>query len=266
MFYAAKTLVDRYVGIMYDRIGGKDDTNMQSLLGRACGYGKSDRTIIYTSRSTLENYRSLWKDICVGDDRLIANVPLSVKAIDGKMPSVNAISDSSNTCRLVVQRLTAMPIKSASIVSTENAYSTAKETKDTKMTVPLVIKKVSDGFIDEINRFRGKYAANKKQELVRKLVMKSYPGHSFNEYLVSYKSLGVEIPKSSGSIKRKILAPITAAEEGRNYIIDVHEEDRNNNVWLAKVDPKDKRVVILVWKGASSTEDNQEDEFPEATL
>jgi len=61
MFYASKTLNDAHVGIMYDRCGAKDDTNLQSLLGRACGYGKSRRTIIFTSVSeTVENYLKYW--------------------------------------------------------------------------------------------------------------------------------------------------------------------------------------------------------------
>lgn len=64
MLYAAKTLDDRHVGIMYDRIGGKDDTNLQSLVGRACGYGRSKRTIIYTSRQTIDNYLQCWRELC----------------------------------------------------------------------------------------------------------------------------------------------------------------------------------------------------------
>jgi hypothetical protein len=64
MFYAAKTLNDTHVGILYDRSSGKDDTNLQSLLGRACGYGKSKRTIVYTSRQTVENYEGCWRALC----------------------------------------------------------------------------------------------------------------------------------------------------------------------------------------------------------
>ena len=37
MFYAAKRLHDEHAGIFFDRVGAKDDTNLQSLLGRACG-------------------------------------------------------------------------------------------------------------------------------------------------------------------------------------------------------------------------------------
>jgi hypothetical protein len=64
MFYAAKTMCDKHVGILWDRASSKDDTNLQSLLGRACGYGKSDRTIVYTSRQTVQNYMECWKELC----------------------------------------------------------------------------------------------------------------------------------------------------------------------------------------------------------
>ena len=37
MFYASKTMDDTHVGVLWDRVSGKDDTNLQSLLGRACG-------------------------------------------------------------------------------------------------------------------------------------------------------------------------------------------------------------------------------------
>jgi len=86
MFYASKTLCDTHVGALYDRCGGKDDTNLQSLLGRACGYGKSKRTIIFTSLATVSNYLKFWRDISVlapirGED---------AAALGGKMAGVVA--------------------------------------------------------------------------------------------------------------------------------------------------------------------------------
>lgn len=64
MFYAAKTLEDEFVGVLWDRLGGKDDTNLQSLLGRACGYGKSSRTVVYAARNTVDNYQNFWRELC----------------------------------------------------------------------------------------------------------------------------------------------------------------------------------------------------------
>ena len=86
MFYASKTLCDKHVGALYDRCGGKDDTNLQSLLGRACGYGKSKRTIVFTSLATVSNYLKFWRDIAT-------SAPIQgtdAKALSGKMAGVVA--------------------------------------------------------------------------------------------------------------------------------------------------------------------------------
>jgi len=64
MFYASKTLHDEFVGIMWDRVAAKDDTNLQSLMGRACGYGKNSKTIIYVSKNTVDHYLKFWKELC----------------------------------------------------------------------------------------------------------------------------------------------------------------------------------------------------------
>ncbi len=64
MLYAAKTLDDEFVGVLWDRLTSKDDTTLQSLLGRACGYGKNTRTVIYTSDCTVKNYCNFWRELC----------------------------------------------------------------------------------------------------------------------------------------------------------------------------------------------------------
>jgi hypothetical protein len=83
MFYASKTMEDAYVGVLYDRVGGKDDTNLQSLLGRACGYGKRNDTIIYTCKQTVENYLKFWKEVIAGCPPPLTDIPVS--KLDKKM-------------------------------------------------------------------------------------------------------------------------------------------------------------------------------------
>lgn len=97
MFYAAKTLEDEYVGVLYDRVGGKDDTNLQSLLGRACGYGKSKRTLVYTSKQTVDNYINCWRELCANPDFTpdLAGIPVS--KIDKKMTGVRVFKDASGS-------------------------------------------------------------------------------------------------------------------------------------------------------------------------
>jgi hypothetical protein len=82
MLYASKTLNDTHVGVLHDRVGAKDDTNLQSLLGRANGYGKSKRTQIFTSGQTVTNYIKTWRDLTTSVSEQTA------KELRNKMPAV----------------------------------------------------------------------------------------------------------------------------------------------------------------------------------
>ena len=91
MFYASKTMDDTNVGILWDRKGGKDDTNLQSLLGRALGYGKSKRTVVYTSKDTVENYLGFWRDAIAGLP-LPTDIPVEkIDRLDKKMAGIQTV-------------------------------------------------------------------------------------------------------------------------------------------------------------------------------
>lgn len=64
MFSCAKTMVDRYVGVLWDYVSldDKDSVRLQSLLGRACGYGRSKDTVVYTSMRVVDDYLEHWRD------------------------------------------------------------------------------------------------------------------------------------------------------------------------------------------------------------
>jgi hypothetical protein len=112
MFRAAKTLNDAHVGVLYDRVGGADSTNLQSLLGRACGYGKSSRSIVFVANSTVENYVSLWRELCASRTfPKITDIP--VASLKGKMPGV-ASKKKQNASVLVLKENSACPISTAS--------------------------------------------------------------------------------------------------------------------------------------------------------
>jgi len=108
MFYAAKTLEDEHMGILYDRVGGKDDTNLQSLLGRACGYFKSKRTYIFTSQQTVDNYILCWKELCSnkGFPSTLKDIPPS--HLNKKMSRVIARTSREGT-QLFTESHTATP-------------------------------------------------------------------------------------------------------------------------------------------------------------
>ena len=96
MFYAAKTLNDEHVGVLWDRLSSKDDTTLQSLIGRACGYGKSTSTIVYTSRQTVENYRKCWRELC-SSSRPSSTYEVEAKALDKKMTGTRATTAAGKT-------------------------------------------------------------------------------------------------------------------------------------------------------------------------
>jgi hypothetical protein len=108
MFRAAKTLNDAHVGVLYDRVGGADSTNLQSLLGRACGYGKSSRSIVFVANSTVTNYINLWRNLCASRNfPTVTDVP--VASLKGRMPGVGAKSEEGKT-QLVLKQAVACPI------------------------------------------------------------------------------------------------------------------------------------------------------------
>lgn len=90
MFYASKTMDDTHVGVLYDRVGGRDDTNLQSLLGRACGYGKSERTIVYGSRQTVTNYVDFWQEVITGQGIPPTDIP--VERLDRRMAATRVVA------------------------------------------------------------------------------------------------------------------------------------------------------------------------------
>lgn len=131
MFRAAKTLNDRYVGVLYDRAGAADATNLQSLLGRACGYGKSTRTVIFTSRSTVDNYIRLWRELCASKDfptEIPEGTPSDLK---GRMPGVSSVRASTGGSKLVATVTHATPLGSGLGVATaEERAASARATLD----------------------------------------------------------------------------------------------------------------------------------------
>lgn len=107
MFRAAKTLNDAHVGVMYDRVGAADATNLQSLLGRACGYGKSTRTVVFTSQSTVTNYLRCWRELCASKEWASTTEDLS--KLNGKMPHTKSVKAVSGEAKLVTTATHATP-------------------------------------------------------------------------------------------------------------------------------------------------------------
>jgi hypothetical protein len=120
MLYASKTLDDTHVGVLHDRVGAKDDTNLQSLLGRACGYGKSTRTHIFTSGQTVTNYIKTWRDL---SDAVSEQKPKDLK---DKMPSIN-VQSVAGGAKLSVSPSAPTPFTSSGAAAVTLASEPKKE-------------------------------------------------------------------------------------------------------------------------------------------
>lgn len=111
MFYAGKTLDDRNVGLLWDRLGGGvggDNARLQSLLGRACGYKKSSRTVVYTSLETVDRYLGFWQELCHSVEAETV-VEGKATAVHRRMPGVFASAASNDTSTLSVSIHTSTP-------------------------------------------------------------------------------------------------------------------------------------------------------------
>jgi hypothetical protein len=106
MFYAAKTLDDSHVGLMFDRLGHKDDTNLQSLIGRACGYGKSETTQIFGSITTVRNFVEVWSKVAPTETVF---PDIDVSALKRKMNGVSVVSSGDGGSALKVASSRRLP-------------------------------------------------------------------------------------------------------------------------------------------------------------
>jgi hypothetical protein len=113
MFYAAKTLKDTHVGVLWDRLGGSvggDNARLQSLLGRACGYGKSKRTVVYTSLETVERYLGFWRELCRSAEAETSTDTYKASDLNRRMPGVVAVAGEDGTASVAPVLNTSNPV------------------------------------------------------------------------------------------------------------------------------------------------------------
>lgn len=127
MFYAAKTLNDANVGVLWDRMSagaGGDNARLQSLLGRACGYGKSKRTVIYTSIETVDRYLTFWKELCHSATAETLTEDHKATALNRRMPGVVAVTTEMGAAKVAPAKSAANP---TGIAKTETVAQKDKE-------------------------------------------------------------------------------------------------------------------------------------------
>jgi hypothetical protein len=88
MFYAGKTLVDKYIGAMYDRASENDDTAGQSFPGRCCGHNRSNKTQVWTNLKNIDRLIENWKFIINQDSETTLNTPTITNVMNNRMPHI----------------------------------------------------------------------------------------------------------------------------------------------------------------------------------
>lgn len=116
-FYAAKTLEDRFVGILYDRQTDNDSAVLQGLAGRACGYGKSTDTVVFTVESAIERYLKTWRSLCLSIGNVNLNVeeegyttPARVMNLDVENTDIRVNTQELNPMLATVEAMNAVPV------------------------------------------------------------------------------------------------------------------------------------------------------------
>jgi hypothetical protein len=133
MFYAAKTLKDEHVGVLWDRLGGNvggDNARLQSLLGRACGYGKSSQTVVYTSSETVTRYLSFWKSLCQSSDADTVTHEHNAVSLHRGMPGVVAVATEGGATKVAPMLNSANPSASSAANAVASSAGRAKTNPD----------------------------------------------------------------------------------------------------------------------------------------
>ncbi len=114
MFSCAKTMTDTYVGVLWDYVSesdNKDSVRLQSLLGRACGYGRSKDTVVYTSMRVVDDYLERWRD--------------ALRSVEGMRVLKDAVPSESNYTGTTVKdgKLKRAPRHAAPVAPRDDARS-----------------------------------------------------------------------------------------------------------------------------------------------
>jgi len=89
MFYAGKTLNDKYTGALYDRYSERDDVTGQSFAGRASGHGRSNNTHVWTNLDGIDRLLGVWKNIIQMDDELAdPTIPVANLVMNRRMAHI----------------------------------------------------------------------------------------------------------------------------------------------------------------------------------
>ncbi len=256
MFYAAKTMDTKHVGILYDSYSQfqKHDTALQSFLGRACGYNKNSDLYIFGNIEAVETYIEVWRDIegklietpggniiidgIDGDDISGKMTGLGTKKIDGE---VAAKLEESRAVPLshLIDPATLSPV-------------------DGRMTVPIVLH-FPEEFIQELiaSKSRGELLIEKLRVQFQRFKKIVPDLKRVYQNLMEYELYQFAVAASDTTYKKYVLDIVRKAETNTPTTIGLSDEadasrSKKKNNWQAFIDDRENRVIISIWHGTKS--------------
>jgi hypothetical protein len=235
MFYAAKTMEDKHVGILWDRLGGVmggDNARLQSLLGRACGYNKSKDTIIYTSLDTVTRYLTFWRELCYSVDAEVETADHTASALHRRMPGVVAVGTKDGGVKVGPAKGSSNPIAAEA----GNALDT-RVRDDGDMSVGPQVPEVIEISDADFARIPGGRAPEEKRRIVLSILARTKP--TIAAELEEFECLRVNVPESttSASYKASVAQAIRKFNAKERCSSTFKAEERiRGKVWQCFVD------------------------------
>jgi hypothetical protein len=226
-FYAAKTLEDRYVGVLYDRQTDNDSAILQGLAGRTCGYGKSQATIVFTVQEAIERYLNTWRSLClsIGD----TNVAIDAEGYAAPARVMNlSLADDNTIC---VGRTEFNP--GVAIDEPVPEAPAVREVSEFGPQVPVILS-ISDEEFATIPTTRGKPA---KVESVLRILEQSHP--ALSAMLRGYTCNEITAPQNVGSVsyKNHIQVAVRCAAARDPCSVTISRDDKlAGSVWNCFID------------------------------
>ena len=226
-FYAAKTLEDQYVGLLYDRQTDNDAAILQGLAGRACGYGKRRDTVVFTVESAIERYLKTWRSVClnVGD----MNLAVEGEGYTAAARVMNLTVTDDNTIR-VGQNEFNPGVATGDVVP---EVPNARQVGEFGPQVPVIVP-ISDEEFATIPTTRGKPA---KVDSVLRILERSHSELAVK--LRGYMCNEITAPQNVGSVSYKnhiqVAVRCAAAHEPCSVTIS-REEKLAGRVWNCFID------------------------------
>lgn len=256
MFYAGKTLVDTHVGALYDRNSEKDDTNGQSLPGRAGGHNRSNRTHVWTNIAGINRMITKWSKIMNTDDDINhQNLPVITRDLHNRMPHIETIQQPGSM-QLIIQT-TGNEVTRPENLQNVEVNNLPNKLKDIHMGDPIgpfetcviAIRELNLKYGPNFNKFKSpRYQPTEEGYFINSRLLswyrKKYPGqiNTTADFISSHKLTKQQfdtIPKKFGCSSRRgqpyLLYPVypnenSAASEVQWYVRYVKKQFTRYNI------------------------------------